>query len=121
MSIMPIPRLRLSMSAVAMVSSIFTVLLLATPAQALENNREVKRDCGTNYVASGYNGKASWAQTTRVSGDCQGRLSAALEYADGHWSERKYGSRQSVYVAVDGERARYGLHWGCDDCNVTKS
>jgi hypothetical protein len=121
LSIIPIPRLKISMPAMATVSSVFAVLLLATPAQALEDNRNVERGCGTNHVSSGYNGQYSWAQTTRVSGDCQGRLSAALEYHNGYWSERKYGTKQEVFVAEAGPRAKHGLHWGCDDCNVTKS
>jgi len=125
-STIPIPRQRLSVLAVATVFSVFAVLLLATPAQALGDNRTVERGCGKNYVASGHNGSAaeghSWAQTTRQSGDCRGRLSAALERRDGYWSNRVYGTRQEAYATARFQDiAKHGLHWGCDNCNVTRS
>ncbi|MET8216971.1 hypothetical protein [Streptomyces hirsutus] len=101
-------------------------LLIATDADALGNNRAVGRSCGTNYVSSGHNGTAteghSWAQTTKQSGTCAGRLSAALERNDGYWSTRVYGTNQSAYATARfNSRAASGLHWGCDDCNVTRS
>ncbi|MER5227207.1 hypothetical protein [Streptomyces flaveus] len=106
-----------------------TVLMTAMPviaasqAQALGNNREVSRGCGTNYVASGYASPQgrSWAQTTRRSGTCSGRLSAALELQDGYQTKRAYGDRNEAIMGYNSSSARYGLHWGCDDCTVTKS
>ncbi|SES08747.1 hypothetical protein SAMN05216188_121115 [Lentzea xinjiangensis] len=102
------------------------VLFTATPASALGNNRTVERSCGKNYVSSGHNGSTttghSWAQTKRQSGTCAGRLSAALERNDGYWSQRTYGDRNEAYATARfNSRAMHGLHWGCDDCNVTRS
>ncbi|MFJ8647797.1 hypothetical protein ACIRNI_16950 [Streptomyces sp. NPDC093546] len=97
-------------------------VLAATDAQALGNNRSVSRSCGTNYVSSGFTGSYSWAQTTKSSGDCAGRLSAALVRSDGYWTTRKYGSSSSAYATnTSTSSARNGLHWGCDSCNVTYS
>jgi hypothetical protein len=121
-----IARLRLPVVAAAAV--VVALPLLASPAQALGNNRTVERGCGKNWVASGHNGPSgggrghSWAQTKKVSGTCKGRLSAALQRNDGYWSTRVYGSNQGAYAtATFPDRARYGLHWGCDACGVTRS
>lgn len=97
-------------------------LIAATDAQALGNNRTVSRSCGTNYVSSGFTGSYSWAQTRKSSGDCAGRLSAALVRSDGYWTTRKYGSSSEAYTTLtSSSSARNGLHWGCDSCNVTYS
>ncbi|OKK06153.1 hypothetical protein AMK26_08780 [Streptomyces sp. CB03234] len=97
-------------------------VLVATDAQALGNNRTVNRSCGSNYVSSGFTGSYSWAQTTKSSGDCAGRLSAALIRSDGYQTTRKYGSSSSAYTSyTSSSQARNGLHWGCDSCNVTYS
>lgn len=125
MSIVIIKRPRPSLLVVATVSSVFAILLLTSPAQALGDNRIVKRSCGENAVSSGYipERKVSWAETRHHSGDCPGRLSVALESEDGQRTERKYADKNDekrVRVEMRGH-ARYGLHWGCDDCNVTKS
>ena len=69
-------------------------MVVATEAQALGNDRNVSRSCGTNYVASGFSGSQSWAQTTKASGTCAGRLSAALVRSDGYQTTRVYGTRQ---------------------------
>ncbi|MFE0254794.1 hypothetical protein [Streptomyces sp. NPDC059010] len=102
--------------------AVLGALLLATPAEALGDNRTVERSCGKNYVASGYwsSSDTSWAQTKRQSGTCQGTLSVAFERYDGYWTTRKYGDRNEAYTTI-GLKARYGLHWGCNDCNVTRS
>ncbi|WP_329117819.1 hypothetical protein [Streptomyces sp. NBC_01353] len=97
-------------------------LLAATDAQALGNNRNVSRSCGTNHVGSGFNGSQNWAQTKKVSGDCAGRLSAALVRSDGYWTTRVYGSKTNAYASYNSRyKAKNGLHWGCDNCNVTYS
>ncbi|MDG5802511.1 hypothetical protein P9869_07535 [Streptomyces ossamyceticus] len=97
-------------------------LLVATDAQALGNNRTVERSCGKNYVSSGFTGRQSWAQTSKSSGDCAGRLSAALVRSDGAWTTRVYGTSSSAYATHSStSSARNGLHWGCDACNVTYS
>lgn len=119
-------RLSVSTLVATVFLSVAAAPLLAAPAHALGNNRAVNRSCGTNYVSSGHNGTAgeghSWAQTTRQSGNCAGRLSAALERSDGYWSTRVYGSNGSAYATARfGAKAKHGLHWGCDACNVTRS
>ncbi|MFE3716375.1 hypothetical protein [Streptomyces cyaneofuscatus] len=97
-------------------------MVVASEAQALGNNRNVSRSCGTNYVSSGFSGSQSWAQTSKASGTCAGRLSAALEKSNGAWTTRVYGTNSSAYATSSGSSpARNGLHWGCDACNVTKS
>jgi hypothetical protein len=99
-----------------------TPLLAATDAQALGNNRTVSRGCGSNYVGSGFNGSQNWAQTKKVSGSCAGRLSAALIRSDGYWTTRVYGTSTSAYASYNSAyKGRNGLHWGCDNCNVTYS
>jgi hypothetical protein len=107
--------------------SIMTILItigVATPASALGNNREVVRSCGTNRVASGYDPASNtyWAETVKVSGTCRGRLSVALEYDNGSFSRRVYGNKQRARLTTPARQSvRYGLHWGCDACNVTRS
>ncbi|MBP5940092.1 hypothetical protein [Streptomyces acidiscabies] len=98
-------------------------MIAVSEAQALGNNREVSRSCGTNRVSSGFTGSYSWAQTTKASGSCAGRLSAALERNNGVWTTRVYGSSSTAYATDTngGIAVRYGLHWGCDNCNVTRS
>ncbi|UGY94637.1 hypothetical protein [Streptomyces gobiensis] len=118
--------LRLTTLAAVTAAVAFAPLIVATDADALGNNRTVKRSCGRNYVASGHNGSAtqghSWAQTTKQSGTCKGRLSAALQRNDGYQSRRVYGSSKSAYATARfNSKAKYGLHWGCDNCNVTRS
>lgn len=95
----------------------------AGPAAALGNNRTVERSCGKNYVASGYHGPGnySWVETVKQEGDCAGRLSVAFELYNGYWTQRVYGDRNRAYTTNGGSDARYGLHWGCDNCNVTRS
>jgi hypothetical protein len=101
-----------------------TVLYAASPAMALGNNRTVSRSCGTTYVASGYSSsqRLNWAQTEKRSGDCTGRLSAALIKNNGYQTARHYGTSSRAYTSyTEGVRAINGLHWGCDSCNVTYS
>lgn len=96
-------------------------MIAASEAQALGNNREVERHCGTNRVSSGFDAdKKFWAQTVKASGTCAGRLSAALELTSGYWTKRVYGTSKTVYASTK-DKAKSGLHWGCDDCNVTRS
>jgi hypothetical protein len=94
-------------------------------ADALGNNRVVNRSCGSNYVSSGsWGSNGAWAQTERNSGTCAGRLSVAFQAGDGYRTARVYGSSQSAYDTVPATARggwRYGLHWGCDSCNVTTS
>lgn len=76
-------------------------LLPAQSAQAIGNNREVFRSCGSNYVSSGwytYNTYA-WAQTTKSGGSCSGRLSAGLRANDGYVWPRVYGTTNSAYTS----------------------
>lgn len=114
---------RKSAAAAAMTAMlVIAPVIAATDAQALGNNREVSRSCGTNRVSSGFTGSYNWAQTTKSSGSCAGRLSAALERYNGYWTTRVYGSSSSAYATdVVSSADHYGLHWGCDACNVTRS
>lgn len=112
----------------ALLATVMAPLVASPSAYALGNNRNVHRSCGTNYVASGadyVNSKVRyyWAQTTKTSGDCSGRLSVAFQYFDGYRSPREYGSTSAAYTSMDGmvHLVQYGLHWGCDTCNVTYS
>jgi hypothetical protein len=94
----------------------------ASPAQAFGNNRTVHRSCGDNWVSSGYAGTFRvFAQTQKAGGDCTGRLAVAIEYTDGYRTNRVYGTSSDAYVAVEpGSRSpRWGVHWGCDNCNQT--
>ncbi|MEV6331595.1 hypothetical protein [Streptomyces sp. NPDC051909] len=120
---MAVRTVRKSMAAAGLTALVAVApLLVATDAHALGNNRVVSRSCGTNYVGSGFNGSQNWAQTKKVSGDCAGRLSAALIRSDGYWTTRVYGSSTSAYASYNSSyKARNGLHWGCDNCNVTYS
>lgn len=112
---------RLSEIAAVSVLSVLPMIAMAMPAQAVGDNRTVSRGCGQNYVSSGYYADGStWAQTKKQSGDCKGRLSVAFELSDGYWTNRVYGDNLTVYSTWSG-RARHGLHWGCDACNVTRS
>jgi len=101
----------------------FMIALLPSQASALGDNRIVYRSCGSNYVASGFNGTNSWAQTDRVSGTCAGRFSLNFEMSDGRWMARTYYNRYSAYRTISPTfgNVAYGLHWGCDNCNVTKT
>jgi len=116
---------RLAVKAASALLATVTAVALApaVPAQALGNNRTVTRSCGTNYVASGrYSNTNAWAQTTKASGDCAGRLSAGLRASDGYTWPRVYGSNTSAYTSrTDSAGFGTGLHWGCDACNVTTS
>ncbi|MFG3296835.1 hypothetical protein ACGF3G_49700 [Streptomyces sp. NPDC048179] len=115
---------RKSAAAAAMTAMLLVApVIAATDAQALGNNREVWRSCGSNRVSSGYYGSVhfSWAQTVQASGDCTGRLSAALERINGYWTQRVYGDKYRAYATDIGYYDEYGLHWGCDACNVTRS
>lgn len=95
----------------------------ASPALALGDNRTVERSCGKNYVASGFDGTNYWAQTQRVSGTCQGRFSLNFEMTDGRRMTRTYYNKYSAYRTISPSfgKVKYGLHWGCDDCGVTKT
>jgi hypothetical protein len=99
------------------------VALLPAPAQAIGNNRDVHRGCGTNHVSSGrYSSTYAWAQTTKVDGDCSGRLSVGLRASDGYTYPRVYGSSTSAYTSrTDSAGFGSGMHWGCDGCSVTYS
>ena len=117
------PRLVLR-SAAAMIA-VFTAFALvpAQSAQALGNNREVSRSCGRNWVASGsYSSTHAWAVTSKLSGNCSGRLSAGLRASDGYTWPRVYGSSTRA-EADQNDPAGFGtgMHWGCDSCNVTYS
>jgi hypothetical protein len=112
------------LAAAAVAGGIVVALLPGTPAFALGNNRNVQRSCGWNYVGSGYNGSEYWAETSRASGNCLGRLSAGFELENGQRSARKYGDSNNVRTTWKYQEplyldARLGLHWGCDDCNIT--
>lgn len=108
---------------VASIAGIAAIALPATSANALGNNRTVHRSCGSNYVSSGFNGTNYWAQTKRVSGTCKGRFSLSFEMSNGKWMTRTYYNRYSAYRTISPRfgKVRYGLHWGCDKCNVTKT
>ncbi|MET7455197.1 hypothetical protein ABZT03_25530 [Streptomyces sp. NPDC005574] len=99
-----------------------SVISMAPGAQALGNNRTVSRGCGKNYVASNrWSDEGGWAQTTKVSGHCKGRLSAALQWSTGYRTPRVYGDNQSAYTSTDLGTVVLGLHWGCDNCDLTTS
>ncbi|MBO7938187.1 MULTISPECIES: hypothetical protein [Streptomyces] len=112
-------------AAAAAVTAMMVVapVIAATDAHALGNNREVSRSCGTNRVSSGWTGSYNWALTVKASGDCAGRLSSALERNNGYWTPRVYGTSSRAYATdtTNPVADRYGLHWGCDSCNVTRS
>ncbi|MGH3930713.1 MAG: hypothetical protein ACRDTF_12125, partial [Pseudonocardiaceae bacterium] len=110
-------------AAVMVLVGVTTALLPVSPALALGNNRTVERGCGHNYVSSGlYNNEYFWAQTQKVEGQCAGRLSVAFELDSGYRTQRVYGDSGFAWTSIEGNSGvRYGLHWGCDDCNVTKS
>jgi len=109
-------RARRTLTAIVSVTALSVAALPAT-AFGLGNNRPVYRSCGANYISSGYSGGYSWAQTQRQNGSCAGRLSAGLQYSNGY-RVRVYGSSQSAYTSRYGYWS-YGLHWGCDYCNVS--
>lgn len=97
-----------------------SVTMLPATAFGLGNNRAVSRSCGENYVSSGYVSSGySWAKTQKQNGSCAGRLSAGLQYSNGYRT-RVYGSSQEAYTSLGG-LAVYGVHWGCDSCNITYS
>jgi hypothetical protein len=117
------PRLILR-TAAAMIAVVLALAFLpAQSAQALGNNREVSRSCGTNWVASGrYSSTHAWAVTQKLSGDCAGRLSAGLRASDGYTWPRRYGnSGRAEADETDPAGFGTGMHWGCDSCNVTYS
>lgn len=116
-------KLSTRMGTVAAVAGLVSVLLPVTSAAALGDNRTVKRGCGSNYVSSGFNGRDYWAQTEHVSGNCKGRFSLNFQMDDGRWMTRTYHTAHSAYREIDPAfgRVSHGLHWGCDNCNVTKS
>lgn len=117
-------RSRVAAKAVSVIVAAAAVALIpAQQAQALGNNRDVSRGCGTNHVASGRNSATSaWAQTTRINGNCSGRLSAALRSNSGFTFPRVYGNQQiATAMNTDSSGFGTGLHWGCDACNVTTS
>lgn len=93
-------------------------LVSTAPADAL-GSRNVARSCGTNYIASGGGGGNFWAQTTKVSGSCEGILSVALQSWDGYISPRVYGTNAQAFTRIYNIDARYGLHWGCNSCAVS--
>lgn len=103
--------------------AVAVAMLPSTPAQALGNNRDVTRSCGKNHVSSGrYSTTNAWAQTTKVDGNCSGRLSVGLRAADGYTYPRVYGSSTSAYTSrTDSAGWGSGMHWGCDGCSVTYS
>ena len=119
-------RRRWTAAAVAGVS-VAATLMSATNAEALGNNRVVNRSCGSNYVASGYSsgGGYYWVETSKNSGDCAGRLSTGFQRSDGFRTVRNYGTSSIAFDTVTrgqlGGSVQYGLHWGCDNCNVTYS
>jgi len=122
-------RIRTAVVCATATIGLMTPFLFAGSADAIGNNRTVTRSCGQNHVASGKIAATStrsaytWAQTTRVNGDCGGYLSVALQYTDGRRSSRKTQPDHitSAYTEVTGTAFSYGLHWGCDTCNVTYS
>ncbi|GAA2640836.1 hypothetical protein SMC26_45945 [Actinomadura fulvescens] len=91
-----------------------------SPAHALGDNRSVSRPCGSNWVASGASSSGTWAETQKESGTCAGRLSAGLQFNDG-MRIRNYGSNSHARIYRSMHTFRYGLHWGCDACDVTVS
>jgi hypothetical protein len=110
-------------SAIVTMAGFMATSVLGSQALALGNNRIVYRSCGSNYVSSGFNGTYYWAQTERVSGTCEGRFSLNFEMSDGRWMTRTYYNKYSAYRTISPSfgTVRNGLHWGCDNCNVTKS
>lgn len=116
-------RVPVRIAAVMVLAGFATALLPVSPALALGNNRTVERSCGKNYVSSGlHNNEYFWAQTEKRDGNCAGRLSVAFELDSGYQTQRVYGDNRSAYTTIQGNSGvRYGLHWGCDNCNVTKS
>lgn len=113
----------MSLAAIAAAVAVVGAMLPAAPAQAIGNNREVSRSCGTNWVASGrYSSTFAWAETSKVSGSCSGRLSAGLRASDGYTWPRVYGTSSYAYTSrTDSAGFGSGMHWGCDNCNVTYS
>ncbi len=99
----------------------------ASPAYAIGNNRDVSRDCGVNHVSSGRIGNKYWVQTERRgglhNGKCKGRLSVAFELENGYQTPRVPGTADSAYTTYTATQVpvKYGLHWGCDNCAVTRS
>jgi hypothetical protein len=118
-------RARTSLACAAGALGLLAPFLAVGGADAIGNNRVVSRSCGTNYVSSGsWGSNGAWAQTLKNSGNCAGRLSVAFQAGDGYRTARVYGTSQSAYddVPATGRGGwRYGLHWGCDACNVTTS
>ncbi|MFI0976385.1 hypothetical protein ACH4SP_05070 [Streptomyces sp. NPDC021093] len=116
-------RTSMYMGVVAAIVGLVSVLLPASSAAALGNNRTVQRSCGSNYISSGFDGTDYWAQTVRASGNCSGRFSLNFEMSDGRWMTRTYYTSHSAYRAISPSfgKVSHGLHWGCDNCNVTKS
>jgi len=100
------------------VAALGMTLMSTTPADAL-GARNVNRSCGTNYIASGGGGDNFWAQTTKVSGTCDGVLSVALQSSDGYISPRVYGTNSQAFTRIYNINAIRGLHWGCNSCSVS--
>ena len=117
------PKFAIRVTSVVAISAIAMALMPTLPAQAIGNNRSVNRSCGSNFVASGrYSSTTAWAQTTKESGNCSGRLSAGLRASDGFTWPRVYGTNSSAYSQrTDSAGFGTGMHWGCDSCNVTYS
>ena len=114
-------RIRAGVATAVAVVGLASPFLFAGSADALGNNRAVTRSCGTNWVASGKTEYGAWAETDKNSGNCTGVLSAALERSNGTWSSRTYGTTQHVWTFDQGGSHSHGLHWGCNNCAVTRS
>jgi hypothetical protein len=120
---MEMARSVVSGASLTLTASLAVVMLQAAPAHALGNNRVVSRSCGTNWIASGFNGSYFWAETSRNSGTCQGRLSVAIQRSDGFRTVRHYGTSSGAFMTTTpgqlGGSARYGVHWGCNACRAS--
>ncbi|BEL06201.1 hypothetical protein Q0Z83_043920 [Actinoplanes sichuanensis] len=101
----------------AVTAALGAVLAAPAPALAVGGNRTVQRSCGSNYISSGGGNGHFWAQTEKVSGNCDGTLSVAMQASDNYRSPRVYGTRQSAYTELWNFNAHYGIHWGCNSCD----
>src|SRR5215217_5084340 len=107
---------------ISVAAVVVSTISFVAPAQAVGNNRTVSRGCGKNYVSSSrYSEGGGWAQTQKQSGDCKGRLSAALQLSSGYRTPRVYGSNLSAFDSTDLGVVVNGLHWGFDNCDLTTS
>ena len=116
----------ISLGTVTALSCIGIAFLPASSALAIGDSRTVERSCGKNHVSSGrFSDGTAWAQTVQEGGkngaSCAGRLSVAFELDNGYHTDRVYGDNKKVYATTNATNVKYALHWGCDNCSVTRS